>query len=70
MKTAEATAEVFVTAFEALPHGQREAVLRRLLSRPSLREDLIDVVRWLERRNEPSLAYDKVRRELKKAGRL
>jgi hypothetical protein len=46
MKAADATAKVFVTAFEALSKVEREAVLRQILSVPSLRVDLIDVARW------------------------
>ena len=70
MTTADATAEVFVTAFEALPRRQRDAVLRRLFESPKLQEDLIDVSRWLARRKERAIPYDTVRKELKKAGRL
>lgn len=70
MTAADATAEIFVTAFEALPRPQREAVLRRLLEDPKLQEDIIDVSRWLARRKEHAIPYDTVRQELKKAGRL
>ncbi len=70
MKTADATAEVFMTAIKALPRTEREGVLRRLLASSELREDVIDVARWLERRSEPSIPYDKVRRRLKASGRL
>ncbi len=70
MKTADATAEVFVTAFEALPRPQRETILKRLLVQPALKQDLIDVVRWLERENERAVPYEKVRQSLKRAGRL
>ncbi len=70
MKTADATAEVFITAFEALPRPQRETILKRILVQPTLKKDVIDVVRWLERENERSIPYEKVRRALKKAGRL
>jgi hypothetical protein len=70
MTAADATAEVFVTAFQALPRRQREAVLRRLLENPKLQEDIIDVSRWLARRKERSIPYERVREELRKAGRL
>lgn len=69
MTTADATAAVFINAFEALPRRQRDAVLRRLLESPKLQEDLIDVSRWLERRRERAIPYDTVRKELKRAGR-
>jgi len=70
MTAADAAAEIFITAFEALPRRQREAVLRRLLENPKLQEDIIDVSRWLARRKERAIPYDTVRKELKKAGRL
>ncbi len=70
MKSADATAEVFVTAFEALPRVQREAVLKRLLTSAALREDVIDVARWLERKCERSVSYDTVRKRLRAAGCL
>lgn len=70
MKTLDATTEVFVTAIKALPTRQRTGLLRRLLSSPELREDVLDVARWLERRSEPSLPYEQVRARLKAAGRL
>ncbi len=70
MKAADATAEVFLTAFEVLPRSQREAVLQHLFANPALKEDLIDVARWYERRAERPVPYEKVRQKLKKAGRL
>ncbi len=70
MKVGDATAKVFVTAFEALPKAEREAVLRQILSVPSLRVDLIDVARWQERRGERAVPYENVRRKLLKVGRL
>ena len=70
MKVADATAKVFVTAFEALPKAEREAVLRQILAIPHLRMDLIDVARWQERRSERAVPYENVRRKLRKAGRL
>ena len=70
MKAADATAEVFLTAFESLPKSQREAVLQHLFANPSRRGDLIDVARWYERRAERPIPYEKVRQKLKKVGRL
>jgi hypothetical protein len=70
MKPADATAEVFLTAFEALPRAQREVVLQQLFANPALKDDLIDVARWYERRAERSMPYEKVRQKLKKVGRL
>ncbi len=70
MKAADATAEVFVTALEALPKSELEAVLRRLFATPALAEDLVDIARWYERRRERAAPYSRVRQRLKKAGRL
>lgn len=42
MKSAQATAEVFFTAFKALKTGEREAFIGKVVSNPQLREDLID----------------------------
>lgn len=69
MKSADATASVFLTAFEALPKSEREAVLQRLFATPALKQDLIDVARWCERQAERAMPYAKVRGKLK-AGRL
>ena len=70
MKAADTTAEVFVTAFEALPRSEREAVLKCLFADPSLKQDLLDVALWLQRRGERTVSYQKVRTTLRKAGRL
>jgi CRP-like cAMP-binding protein len=70
VKRAEATAEVFMTAFESLPKSDRDVILQRLFADPALREDLIDVAAWHERRNERAVPYQRVRGRLKKAGRL
>lgn len=70
MTTADATAEVFWTAFKTLRKAEREAVIQRLLSDSRTREDLIDIVTSLQREHERSLPYDRVRADLKKAGRL
>ncbi len=66
MKSADATASVFMTAFEALPRSGREAVLERLFATPGLKQDLIDVARWYERRAERAITYAKVREKLKR----
>ena len=70
VKRAEATAEVFMTAFEALPKSGRDVIMQRLFANPALKEDLIDVVKWYERRTERAIPYNRVRQRLKKAGRL
>ena len=70
MRTANATAEVFMTAFEALPKSEREAIIQRLFADRGLKEDLIDVATWYERHAERAIPYQRVRGRLKKAGRL
>ena len=42
MKANQATAEVFFTAFKALKSADRAAFIEKVVSDPSLREDLID----------------------------
>ena len=70
MKVADATAQVFLTAFEALPKSEREAVLQRLFANRALKEDLVDVARWYERHPERVIPYTKFRQRLKNSGRL
>ncbi len=43
MKTGQATAEVFFTAFKALKSVDRAAFMGKVVSDPQFREDLIDV---------------------------
>ncbi len=43
MQTNQATAEVFFTAFKALKTNEQEAFLKKVISDPALREDLIDI---------------------------
>ena len=70
VRTANATAEVFMTAFESLQKSEREAIMQPLFANPALKEDLIDVAAWYERRTEWAVPYQRVRACLKKAGRL
>jgi hypothetical protein len=53
MTQAQATAEVFLTAFHALPDEERLEVIKRLVKEEEL-EDLFDSAIAEERRNEPS----------------
>jgi len=54
MTKAEATAEVFWTAFKVLPRDEQQAVLRRIVRDQNLRRDLIDLALIEERRDEPA----------------
>lgn len=68
--SAEATAEVFMTACESLPKSDRGVILQRLIANPALKEDLNDVATWYERHEERAISYQRVRQRLKKVGRL
>ena len=54
MTAQEATAEVFWTAFQALPRKERQAVLRRVVQDEKLRHDMLDLALIEERRTEPA----------------
>jgi hypothetical protein len=58
MTTIDATSEVFMTAFRALPKKAREAVLGKMLSDKEFREDLVDAVLIEQRRKEPSRSLE------------
>ncbi len=63
MTRAEATAEVFWTAFKALPKRERDIVLARLTSDRILRKDLIDIA--MERMDEPTRPLNEVLQEIR-----
>jgi hypothetical protein len=69
MSTIEATSEVFMTAFRALPKKAREAVLGKMLNDKEFLEDLIDTVIIEQRRKEPSRTVDEYLSDRKKKGR-
>ena len=69
MNTIEATSEVFLTAFRALPKKAREAVLEKMLSDEEFREDLIDTVIIEQRRKEPSRNLDEYLAHRRKKGK-
>ena len=54
MATVEATSEVFMTAFRALPKKTRAAVVDKMLGDSEFREDLMDTAIIKHRRKEPS----------------
>lgn len=57
MSPAQATVEVFLTAFKALPKNAREGVLTRLMADSSVREDLMDVASIEKRRSEKARPF-------------
>jgi hypothetical protein len=69
MTTIEATSEVFLTAFRALPKKTREAVVGKMLNDKEFLEDLIDTVIIEQRRKEPSRDLEEYLTAKKKKGR-
>jgi hypothetical protein len=57
MTTHQATAEVFLTAFKALPKQDQAAVLAGIAADEGLREDLFDLALIAQRRGEPSRPF-------------
>ncbi|MEK6790089.1 MAG: hypothetical protein AABY45_00115 [Deltaproteobacteria bacterium] len=60
MDTTKATAEVFLTAFRALPRKERETIVERLLRDREFMEDLFDMVILEQRRKEASRPLDEI----------
>lgn len=56
--THHATAEVFLTAFLALPKAEQQAFIAKLLTQDEFIEDLLDIVTIEQRRSEPSRSLD------------
>ena len=57
IRSATATAEIFWTAFQALPKIEQQEVVFRLASDEEFREDLLDIAVCEERRHEPALPF-------------
>lgn len=57
MSPAQATVEVFWTAFKALPKQAQEGVLARFMSDRGVREDLMDVALIKKRRSEKTRPF-------------
>jgi hypothetical protein len=64
MSAADATAEVFVTAFKSLKRRQREAVLECMIADDELSEDLADTFALEARRREPRHSFRQTLKEL------
>ncbi len=69
MTTAEATSEVFWTAFRGLPKRERETVVKRMLQDKEFMEDLVDIVVLEQRRHEPSRTLEEYLADRKKKGK-
>lgn len=57
MTKAQATAEVFWTAFRSLPQREQQAILQRIVEDDSTRRDLQDLATIELRRREPSRPF-------------
>jgi hypothetical protein len=69
LSPSEATAEVFWTAYNALPPEARDKFMEKMVADPSLREeleDLLDLDVAVQRSNEPTKPLDEVLAELGK----
>ena len=53
----KATAEVFLTAFKALPKAERDEIVVRLAGDRALRRDLLDLATIAERQQESSRPF-------------
>jgi len=69
MTTTEATSEVFLMAFRALPKKERGAVIEKILRDKEFTEDLIDLVIIEQRRKESSRSLDEYLADRKKKGK-
>ena len=58
ISSAEATADVFFAAFNALSRKERQAFISRLLQNKEFSEDLTDAAIMDKRRGEPSRSLD------------
>jgi len=66
--TVDATSEVFMTAFRALPKKAREAVVDKLLKEKEFREDLMDAALIERRSKEPARALEEYLSDRRKKG--
>ena len=57
MTTLEAQVEVFYQAFKGLKRSQKDALIKRLLTDKSFKEDLIDLAIIESRRKEPKRRF-------------
>lgn len=65
-----ALGEVVWLAYRALSEEDKEVFFKHLLADPELREDLMDTIIAMERRNEPTRPYREVREEMIREGLL
>ena len=63
----QATAEVFMTAFKALPTKERSLFLTKLLKDASLREDILDIAIAAKRSHEKTRPFREFLKSVSKA---
>ena len=63
----QATAEIFMTAFKALPAKERSTFLSRLLQDNSLREDIMDIAIATKRSHEKTKSFRRFLKSIDKA---
>jgi hypothetical protein len=59
MSSAQATAEIFWTAYQALPVKERTSIIKKIMKSDELYEDIIDTAIAEERKGEPSISLEK-----------
>ena len=64
MSAAQATAEIFVTAFKSLKRREREAVFERMLTDEKISEDLADTLALEARRQQPRQSFRQTLKDL------
>jgi hypothetical protein len=64
MSAAEATAEIFVTAYKSLKRSQRAAVLEKILCDEDVSEDIADTLALESRRHQPRQSFRQALKEL------
>ena len=66
MTTKEAVADVFMTAFHALPSAEQDVILTKMVKDRALREDLIDLAIAEARSHERARPFRSFLAEIKK----
>jgi hypothetical protein len=64
MSAAQATAEIFVTAFKSLKRRERAVVLEKMLADEELSEDFTDTLALESRRHQPRQSFRQTLKEL------
>jgi hypothetical protein len=63
MTPAQATVEVFWTAYQALPVKERVKFLKKIISSDKVYEDMIDAAAIEDRKREPSISLEEYMRK-------